>query len=185
MTSLSLRATQTASVPVAEYERVGAEYYDPELHPTCANFRSASEQIVARWLGATSGQVVEVGCGRSVVAELLRGQRSNLRALTLLDSSWTMLRHSLPFVESGAMLVLSEADELALRDGVADLLVASLGDPYNSEAFWRASRRVVRTDGRIIFSTPSFEWSTAFRRSMHHPPDVAEFVRLCWIWWDT
>lgn len=55
------------------FDVVAPEYYDPVRHPTCGNFRRASEILLAKWLSKFEGirEVCEVGAGKSVVAELL------------------------------------------------------------------------------------------------------------------
>ena len=148
------------------YDVVAAEYYDAQLHPTCANFRSASSCLIERFLQRvpTDGRrVVEFGAGRSVVAEILLRQCVGLETLTLIDQSVAMLEYSRRFEEFGAKLIVSAAEQLPLEAGSVDVGVACLGDPYNASAFWSEVFRVLRPGGLMYYTTPSYEWSSAFR----------------------
>jgi SAM-dependent methyltransferase len=75
---------------------------------------------------------------------------------------------------SNACLV-SDAEQLSIRTASVDAILASLGDPYNTAAFWRECSRVLRPGGRVFFTTPSFEWAQAFREETEAPPMAAEF----------
>ena len=151
----------------ASYEQIASEYYDPERHPTCANFREASAVILRGWLQSfppARGIVCEAGAGKSLLAELLAERDpSALRGLLITDASPSMLRYSGEWESRGARLSLCEASDLPVGDGEVGLLVSSLGDPYNEPAFWDEARRVLSPGGRVFFTTPSHEWATAFR----------------------
>jgi SAM-dependent methyltransferase len=82
--------------------------------------------------------------------------------------------------------MIAPADELPLPDCSIDLLVASLGDPYNEASFWREAKRVLRNDGYVAFSTPSPEWASSFRGGLGRAEsNRAEFTladgRMTWI----
>ena len=123
-------------VALANYGAVASEYYDSVRHPTCDNFRAASRQLLQHsliGLTASSDWICEVGPGRSLVAELLPAYDR----LILIDSVAPMLGYSREYHSRGAHLLLGEAGSLPLRTDSCDILVASLGDPYNESQFWR------------------------------------------------
>ena len=161
------------------YEQLAAEYYDRKAHPTCFNFRTASASILGMWKGVLieAKAACEVGCGMSLYAELLRREGRDVGQLELVDSSPSMLAYSAVWLRHGAKLTVADAADLPFTDGSFDVVVSSLGDSYNTGAFWRESRRVLRHGGTLAFTTPSFEWATAFRsRGEGEVPDKALFV---------
>lgn len=167
---------QTISKPelfLGSYEDLAGEYYDPKRHPTCANFREASRSLLIPWLQELAGHdtaILEVGAGDSIVSEWLAGSKRTVRRFVAADLSWNMLRHSL---DHGirAELVVCDAQQLPFTPNSFDIVVSSLGDPYNSIQFWKEAKRVLKRNGLVLFTTPSFEWARKFRNS----DDYAEF----------
>ncbi len=148
------------------YEDVASEYYDAHRHPTCANFREASCSLLDQWLRTFSfgsGWVCEVGAGKSLLAELLAARGRSLSRVVLIDSSPGMLAYSKRWCALGASLALATVEMLPLVSESVELLVASVGDPYNEVAFWKEVRRVLQPRGVSLFTTPSYEWASAFR----------------------
>ena len=47
-----------------------------------------------------------------------------------------------------------------------DVVVALLGDPYNNVAFWAEVGRVLAIGGRVIFTSPSYEWARQYRNAV-------------------
>ncbi|HTD37533.1 MAG TPA: class I SAM-dependent methyltransferase [Candidatus Limnocylindrales bacterium] len=163
---------------VTTYEELAAEYYTAR-HPTCANFREASASVVTGWLAGPlpEGIVCDVGAGKSIVAETLAARGEPLDRVILVDSSASMLRHSQSWIDAGARAIVADAEALPLDGGGVALLVASLGDPYDGQEFWSEARRVVRPGGQVFFTTPSYDWAVAFRRSNQDSPfDRAVFA---------
>jgi ubiquinone/menaquinone biosynthesis C-methylase UbiE len=162
------------------YELLASEYYDTTRHPTCANFRQGSLELIREWLDDRSAGVArcEIGCGRSVMAEILSENMKSLSGLTLTDSAPSMLMHSSKWRLSGAELVRADASCLPVANGTVDVCVASLGDPYNNVALWKEMSRALAPDGYMIFTTPSFDWAFLYRKDS--PSDetapLAEFV---------
>jgi SAM-dependent methyltransferase len=151
---------------VGDYSLLASEYYDPIRHPTCANFRTASELLISSWLDKylnPSSSIVEVGAGRSVAAEHVINRKYDCNRLTITDSSAEMLAHSSDFSAFGAILVQSDASHIPKLDATTDIIVASLGDPYNRAEFWSDACRVLRRGGVVLFTTPSYEWALHFR----------------------
>ena len=151
------------------YEIVASEYYDKSLHPTCADFRDASAALLRKVLNIFRPQarvLCETGCGYSLLCELfLNGfPHPDLERIDLVDDSQTMLRYSTekwthPCVKSH----VCDARRLPVEDRTVDVLVASLGDPYNDPSFWAEVGRVLTPDGMAVFTTPSHEWASVFR----------------------
>lgn len=158
------------------YEDLAGEYYDPKCHPTCANFREASRGLLIPWLQELAGHdtaVLEVGAGDSIVSEWLAGSKRTVPWFVATDLSWNMLRYSLDR-GTGAELVVCDARQLPFTPNSFDIVVSSLGDPYNTIQFWKEAKRVLKKNGHVLFTTPSFEWAQKFRNSDNH----AEF-QMC------
>src|SRR5258706_9250101 len=153
---------------MAASEQLSKEYYNSETHPTCHNFREASAKYIKKSLSEIdlAGDLVEVGAGSSVLAELLSDSERELQNVLLTDISLGMLKHSVRFKKMGAALLVADATKLPLKSKSLSGIIASLGDPYNTDEFWREVARSLRPDGVCIFTTPAFEWSNAYRRSV-------------------
>lgn len=158
------------------YQDLAAEYYDPHRHPTCANFRQASSRLVEAWLHTlpiSEGWLCEIGSGMSILAELLSTRDALLPRLLLVDSAPSMLQYSKRWSMSGAHLLLGSAFALPIASGSTQLLVSSLGDPYNATPFWKEACRILRPGGFFVFTTPSHDWASTFRAGKEI--EVAEF----------
>ncbi len=152
-------------VSVGAFDEIAAEYYDSSRHPTCANFRFASSLLLAEWLkDYLDEQLCEVGCGKSLAAEILSRQNSFLPRIMLTDDSAIMLEYSRPWEAYGAHLKVASADALPVRSGSLQYLISCLGDPYNSRTFWQEVARALGPNGRVFYTTPANDWSQAFRQ---------------------
>jgi SAM-dependent methyltransferase len=162
------------------YEELAQEYYDPSRHPTCANFREASAILFRKWsslIGPGQGLSCEVGPGRSLLAELITRGEFSYRKILLVDSSSSMLAHSRAFSIPGMQSIIGAASMLPLRQNSIEFLASSLGDPYNVLEFWREAYRALKPGGTVLFTTPSHEWATAFRKGLSAELKTkAEFV---------
>jgi SAM-dependent methyltransferase len=161
------------------YDPIAPEYYDSALHPTCANFGELSKGFLAPRIRAfrrRTNNVLEIGAGRSVVAPVLARQQTSLRGVILLDSSPAMLEHSREWEALGAQLLVEDARNTELPAGAFELIVSSLGDPYNEPAFWREVRRLLAPGGLCFFTTPTPEWAARFRAANEGDYGKAEFV---------
>jgi SAM-dependent methyltransferase len=118
--------------------------------------------------------ILEVGAGCSAVAPALTELGLPLRRLTLLDGSAKMLAHSRRWLEGGATLLIGDATATELPSETFDLIVSSLGDPYNGEGFWLEVKRLLRPHGTCLFTLPSPEWASRFR--ITEDATSAEFV---------
>lgn len=158
------------------YSLLAHEYYDATLHPTCANFDALSrrflEPIISELIGA-SNAILETGTGRSVVAPLLKKADADCE-LILLDSSREMLLNSSPWAEI-AKFVVADSRSTGLGSEKFDLVVSSLGDPYNTQEFWAEVSRLLRNGGICLFTAPAPEWALQFREFTDRAQ--AEFVR--------
>jgi SAM-dependent methyltransferase len=161
------------------YEIVASEYYDESKHPTCADFRDGSASLLRKVLTTFrpwTRVLCETGCGNSLLCELfLNGYpHPDLRQINLVDYSPTMLRYSTDrWTHSCVTAHVCDARDLPVVSGSVDVLVASLGDPYNDHSFWAEVGRVLAPDGIAIFTTPSYDWATAFRSE--NQQSVAQF----------
>jgi ubiquinone/menaquinone biosynthesis C-methylase UbiE len=173
-----VRVSQTSFDVTERYESVAAEYYDHRRHPTCANFRQASKALLQRSVDFQKrvGRAADIGCGDSVLAELCFEAAAPLDDLLLVDSSPTMLRHSDRWRQFGASAVIADADVLPFDDEIFDVVVASLGDPFNTPKFWLEARRVLKPEGEMHFTTPSRDWADPYRKTMHYPKFESEFL---------
>jgi SAM-dependent methyltransferase len=145
-----------------DYELVAGEYYDQSRHPTCVEFRVGSAQLIAAALPANPGRALEVGAGDSLLAPLLYGR--DLSRLVVSDLNPGMLAYSRKWQSAGVHLLVADASHLPLPDHAIDLLVASLGDPFNTEEFWREAGRLLSQSGAILFTTPSYYWASTVRK---------------------
>lgn len=157
-------AIERPAVQQATYEVLASEYYDPFKHPTCANFRHGSSLLLDGWFDTWCSPICEAGSGRSAVCELFEEHGRRPGQLTLIDSSSSMLAHSAKWrTMDNATHVIADACGLPLRRNSIGTLVASLGDAFNVEQFWREANRVLQTEGRAYFTTPSHDWAVAYR----------------------
>lgn len=161
------------------YADVAKDYYDPHLHPTCSNFGAASEKILDDWLPQFwpgSGWVCEVGAGRSLTASVALASGHKVDRLIISDLEPEMLVQSIAAIEAGAHPVLANAFRLPFKDNCFSLVVASLGDPFNTRAYWAEVFRVLMDGGITLFTTPAYQWSSKFRRQEGAAKDFAEFT---------
>jgi SAM-dependent methyltransferase len=160
------------------YDDIANEYYDERRHPTCANFFELSRTYIAHQLNTheiADKVILEVGCGRSIAAPIIAEQGKHLQKLTLLDISPKMLHHSKTWESRGARLLVADARKTGLPSLHFDVIISSLGDPYNVFDFWTEIERLLSKSGFCLFTTPAPEWAARFR-----PRDeisVAEFLR--------
>lgn len=147
------------------YELVADEYYDNQKHPTCHCFNRLSRLYLERQIPEPLGdnKILEVGSGDSSVAAILHARGYSLERLIITDASPKMLEYSKKWKHYGAKLRVADAHCLAKSCSNVSLVVASLGDPYNTVDFWREASRVLQPNGKLIFTLPSFEWAARFR----------------------
>jgi SAM-dependent methyltransferase len=159
------------------YETFAAEYYDAARHPTCANFREASRLLIEPLVADYSqlGPVCEVGCGMSILADMLVDGVPGLDTLLLTDSAASMLEYSAEWIQKSAISLIADAAELPLGNDSVGFFVASLGDPYNGTQLWSELSRVLSPGGHIVFTTPSYEWASRYRASEGSEISKAEF----------
>jgi SAM-dependent methyltransferase len=164
---------------VGEYEALASHYYDATFHPTCAALRAASKSMVVEFLasGPTPGAIVELGAGKALTPECLSEWQFSGARLVLTDSSPTMLAYSEKYRSDSVELRVCPAHSTGLPSGMADLVISSLGDPYNDSRLWFEVHRLLAPGGIAIFTTPSWEWSTAFRpKGQQSAQNTSEFA---------
>jgi len=162
------------------YEELAREYYDPSRHPTCANFRQASAILFRKWTSRLAEGLYwscEIGPGKSLLAEFMSRVEFHSSKLLLIDSSPSMLEHSRAFSVPGQTPIIGAATALPLSQESTDFVASFLGDPYNVSEFWREVFRVLKPGGQFVFTTPSYEWASAFREGLSPEMQTrAEFV---------
>jgi SAM-dependent methyltransferase len=156
------------------YDALAAEYYDSVQHPTCANFREASRALIEMMVPAGARECCEVGAGDSLFAEVAVSRHGDAERLLLTDASFAMLEYSRRWQRHGAQLTVACASDLPVQDRSLQLVVASLGDPYDKDKFWREVARVLVPVGCCLLTTPSWEWAQRYRRGGARI-DLAEF----------
>jgi len=162
-----------------DYSLLAQEYYDSEAHPTCANLNELSRQYINQELtGESYTNALELGSGLSSVAPLRKNGFLNLQQLVVSDKSDAMLTWSNKFQDQIDNKVLADNEMLldSFIENQFDLVVCSLGDPYNNKNFWHGLRAICRVGATIIFTTPSYSWSSSYRILEHSPPDKALFI---------
>lgn len=166
----------TSQAPtLGSYDQVAPEYYDPARHPTCANFRQASQLLLERLApDIPPANCCEVGAGDSLLAELIWRRHHELEGLLITDAVPAMLNYSRRWEQHGATLAIAKASHLPVPDASLLLLVASLADPYDDDSFWEEVARVLTPGGRCVLTTPSATWAHRFR-AHGSPRDSAEF----------
>jgi ubiquinone/menaquinone biosynthesis C-methylase UbiE len=169
------------SITEVTYGYLAKEYYDELLHPTCANFRIASKELINDFIKTSNirkNNVLEIGAGKSVLIEVLEELNFSIENLIISDKEKNMLHHTESMNKNKSYsLIETDAQSTNFPDDTFDLIVSSLGDPYNTEKLWSEISRILLPGGLCIFTTPSYEWSNTFRKS----PNVhkyAEFITL-------
>lgn len=161
----TIEFVSSAPISVHRYGRIADEYYDGFAHPTCADFRDASEMYLDRlWTSeAVVGRIADIGCGRSLLAKKLAGKSASETSLVLVDESSEMIVQNdhrlLSQLESRVIDV--ERGEFG-RDEF-DWIFSILGDPYNTESSWHNIATAMKRGGRCEFVVPSHVWSQKFR----------------------
>jgi SAM-dependent methyltransferase len=158
--------SQVIELVPAGYDVLASEYYDRKRHPTCENFRQASLHLISGYLSAAwskrAAKVLEVGAGRSVFVDIGHRFPQLAARLTITDSSVAMIRHSAALFGKLCAAV-ADAEQLPFTPDSFDLVISSLGDPYNTGGFWREVRRVLTPGGIGVFTMPALTWSDQYR----------------------
>lgn len=154
------------------YDAVAEEYYDPSLHPTCANFRQLGHRYLAEIrrhaqieTRLRTGRVLETGAGFSMIGEIMSRDFQGMQNLTIQDASEQMLSHSIRWQNWLAELYVSDARQLRSQNGAYDAVFSFLADPYNDQALWKEISRVLTDGGFWVITTPSHHWAKNFRSS--------------------
>jgi hypothetical protein len=168
--SVSGLAYKSSEIPDLDgYDLVAREYYDERLHPTCADFRAASQIYLGRLFETLrpSGRLADIGCGKSLIAKF------KTDGLVLIDRSRKMLEQNSPALERRCIDVETESFGVSEFDWI----FAVLGDPYNSPGTWKNVERALTLEGQCIFIVPSIDWATAFRTACEEErPNLARFL---------
>jgi len=139
------------------WDRIAVDYYDELAHPRTAALRRASEALLAGWIKGNLRQlrrVLEVGAGRGVDLSEVSGSAA---VVVGLDHSMAMLHASSP--RSWTSAVHADAGAMPFLGGSFDLIVASLGAPFNALPFWLEARRLVVPAGCVLLTGPGWAWA--------------------------
>lgn len=161
------------------YDVVAGEYYDSVLHPTCSNFRSASILLISRFLGSfpAPGKTLDLGAGRSVVPEVELQSSKSLGSIVLFDGSRDMLANNEPAFLARCEAIVGEPSKIPMVGEGIDLILSSLGDPYNNQSVWKECARLLTRFGRLIYTTPAYEWMLRYRVEEEGAPEhISRFV---------
>ncbi len=165
---------------ISAYKTIAAEYYDPVKHPTCADFRDATETLLNEFLQTRKRPLhpaLEVGAGKSLVAEALQARGLPIAGLLLTDAEPAMLAYSNMWLAQGAELISSSVEDLELAAGAYQSIFACLGDPFNDRLLWRKVANWLAPQGVCFFSTPAYEWIAHYRPFFQsNRIDLAEFL---------
>lgn len=99
-----------------------------------------------------------------------------IQGLLLVDDSADMLAHSARWTRAGAVAMLANASALPLRSHSANLLVASLADPFDDLAWWLEVDRVLIDGGNALVTLPAPGWVAHFRIAAGEPVRSARFL---------
>lgn len=170
------RARSSTRLRFDSYNSVAAEYYNAELHPTCRNFRDASRSFLHEALSSLPrrGWAIEVGAGDSLAGEL---GPAAFERLILLDKSEAMLSYSRKY-RLFADLMIGDALALPFADNSISLIIASLADPFNVAQFWSEVQRTLKIGAHCIFTSPSYEWASSFRKQSIGEQEGAALFQL-------
>jgi hypothetical protein len=165
-----------------EYDQLASEYYDALLHPTCANFRALSYGFIreaVHAIGRNFSTSLEIGAGKSLLAELRQDGMDCFGELTISDKHANMLAHSdrlQQYFNHRTIVDMSVAsvNEMLLEN--FELVVGSLIDPYNGSPLWANLKEITFKGGYVIVTTPSYDWAQQFRNSSDAKYDFAEFA---------
>jgi len=180
-----LRATQPSTLKVLEptversYDVVASEYYDSILHPTCSNFRSASILLISEFLRSlpAAGRTLDLGAGRSVVPEVEAQSSRSLGSIVLFDGSRDMLANNESEFLVRCESIIGEPSKIPMVSEGIDLILSSLGDPYNNPSVWKECARLLTRFGRLIYTTPAYEWMLRYRVEEEGAPEhISRFV---------
>ncbi len=152
------------------YERVAEEYYDADLHPTCANLRTASDHglgLIAERLARPGRRLLEIGAGSSALTG--RPELAD-QPITCIDLNYGMLAST-----SGSR-VRANALRMPFGDGCFHAVYGSLVDPFNSVELHRECRRACTPSGLYAFTVPDVDWVRHNQSSIGLPRHTAGFT---------
>ena len=154
------------------YDRIAAEYYET-THVTCRNFDATCKVAAAEFLPQmpSFGLVLDVGCGRGRCQEYLG---LNVDRVVQLDASKEMFR--IATRERALIRVRGDATSIPLDDGQFAAVIGFLADPFIGLQFFAEAFRVLRPQGVLFLTTPTYEWGSALRGNKEPAISYAKFI---------
>lgn len=147
-----------------QYDLIANEYYH-ESHKTCRLFDILNDEALKRWSieidkKSNYHNVMEIGCGLSKISEKIF--RENV-TLHFTDISLNMLKNSINKHGMDRNYFISSSFEMPIQNRKFDLLFSFLTDPYNCLDFYKEAHRILRWEGILFGTIPSYEWSKCIR----------------------
>jgi ubiquinone/menaquinone biosynthesis C-methylase UbiE len=144
---------------ISPYDKIASEYYDV-THITSRNFDETT-RLALRELEfdiPNDGLVLEIGAGKGRTNEYLTIDSGRI---IQLDSSKKML--SLEPREKSLFRMHADAIDMPFMDESFSVVTSFLCDPFLGLEFLSQAYRVLKKEGVLIFTTPSFSWGKALR----------------------
>jgi hypothetical protein len=93
---------------------------------------------------------------------------TDVAGICLFDTSSEMLANSARWVARGATADVACAEALPIADGGADLVVASLADPYDTASWWQEVSCILAPSGRLMLTAVKLSAERSFL-ALSHP----------------
>jgi ubiquinone/menaquinone biosynthesis C-methylase UbiE len=148
------------------YRLISKEYYNDD-HLTCRLFDELNKKAIINWELSSIchfdyNGILEVGCGRSNIADLdvFKNKR-----VYLSDISMDMLINSKNQLKGeDRYLLVSSSTKMPFANKSIKLVFSFLSDAYNFPEFYLEAHRVLKAEGMLYGTIPSFEWAELIRK---------------------
>lgn len=149
-------------MPRSGYDQIANEYYDPR-HITSRNFDNATKCALDEVpFPINAGRILEIGAGRGRVVEFFGVNPSNV---VQLDNCAAMFK--LPGREKCSLMVLADACHIPLVSQQFSIVVGFLIDPFIGLKCLAEAYRMLKPDGKFLFTVPTQRWGNSLRSSLN------------------